>query len=115
MRPVVLTQTGTGSTLNSSPVRMDWRVVPFNVSLALDTNGATTGWTVQYTMEDPTSYSSAAAYNSNAKWFDHPFMAALTADTTGNIAFPVQAIRLQSNTSGTDTATLTIIQGSIIG
>lgn len=115
MRPVVLTVTGTGVLLNSAPVVMDWRGNPFSVSLAFDTGGSTTGYTVQYTMEDPTSYASATLYNANAKWFNHAFMAAMTTDTTGNIAFPVRAIRMQADTAGTDTATLTIIQGNNLG
>lgn len=115
MRPVVLTVTGTGSTLNSSPVPMDWKGNPFSVGLGLDTSGSTTGFTVQYSFEDPNAYASATTYNSTAKWFSHPFMTTLTADTEGNIAFPVRAVRLQANTAGTDTATLTIIQGSNLG
>lgn len=115
MRPVTVTVTGTGSTLNSVPVVMNWRGNPFSVSLGFDTNGSTTGYTVQYTMENPNSYTSATLYNANAKWFDHAFMAAMTADASGNVAFPVRAIRLQANTAGTDTATLTIIQGNNLG
>lgn len=112
MRPVVVTVTGTGSTLNSSPVVMDWRAAPTSISLALVTSGSTTGFTVQYTLDNPNSFASATTYNSGATWFNHAFMAALTANLSGNIAFPVRAIRLQANTAGTDTGTLTIIQGA---
>lgn len=104
--------TGTGSTLNSQPYPVNWRQTPFNLSLGLDTGGSTTGFTVQYCFENPNDYASATLYNANATWFSHANMSAKTADTDGNIAFPVHAIRLQANTAGTDTATLTITQGN---
>jgi len=111
MRPVTLTLQGTGvGVLNSAPCPMDIYKSPFNVGMGFNTGGATTAFTVQHSFEDPASYASAALYNANAKWFDHPFMAAMVADEDGNYAFPVRAIRLQASASGTDTATLTIIQ-----
>lgn len=113
MRPVVITLTGTGSTLNSTPIPVSWRANPTSISLFFDTNGNTTGFTVQYTGEAPENYTTAALYNSGAKWFNHAFMAAMTADLSGNIAYPVRAIRLQADTNGTDTATLTIIQAGV--
>ncbi len=113
MRPVVITQTGNGGTLNSAPIVMDWRANPTSISLFFDTGGNTTQFTVQYTGEAPEGYASAASYNTSAKWFNHAFMAAMVADLSGNIAYPVRAIRLQSNSSGTDTATLTIIQSGV--
>jgi hypothetical protein len=115
MRPVVLTVTGTGSTLNSAPVPVNWKANPFSIGLGFITGGATTGFTVQYTFDDPQSFTSATTYNSNAHWLNHPFMTTLTASIDGNIAFPVRAVRLQANTAGTDTATLTILQGSNLG
>jgi len=108
----VITLTGTGSTLNSEPYPINWKQANFKIGLALDTNGSTTGFTVQYCLENPGDYASSTAYNANAKWFSHPYMSALTADTDGNIAFPVRAIRLQADTAGTDTATLTIAQSN---
>jgi hypothetical protein len=116
MRPVVLTVTGNGATtLNSAPVVCDWRADPTSISLFFKTSGSTTGFTVQYTGDDPRSFTSATTYNANATWFNHAFMAALTATLSGNIAYPVRAIRLQANTSGTDIGTLTIIQGAPLG
>lgn len=115
MRPVTLTLTGTGSTLNSAPVVMDYRADPTSISLFFTTSGSTTGFTVQYSGNDPTSYTSASDYNTNAAWFTHAFMTGLTSALSGNIAYPVRAIRLQANASGTDVGTLTIIQGAPIG
>jgi len=115
MRPVIVSLTGSGSgTTDSTPVVMDWRIDPFNVSLFFVDGGSTTGFTVQYTGDDPTSYASATSYNTSATWFNHAFMAAMTSNLSGNIAFPVRAIRLQANGSGTDVGTLTIIQGATL-
>lgn len=113
MRPITLSLTGNGTARNSAPARMDWRSNPFSVGLGLDTNGATTGFTVQHTFNAPSDYANATDYNVNAKWFNHPDMSAVTTDTDGNYAFPVQAIRLHADTAGTDTATLTIIQSGV--
>lgn len=113
MRPVVLTLTGNGATtLNSAPVVLDWRATPFNIGLAMDTGGSTTGFSVQYCYEDPNSYTTAALYNANAKWWSLTAMATKTADTDGTLTNPCRSVRLQANASGTDTATLTIVQGA---
>ncbi len=115
MRPVTLTVTGNGaSTLNSTPCPVDWRQDPANISLFFTDSGSTTGFTVQYTGDAPGDYATAALYNSTATWFSHAFMAAMTANTTGNFAFPVRAIRLQADASGTDVGTLKIIQSGTL-
>lgn len=112
MRPTVITLTGSGGGVtNSDPVVVNWRQSPFNMSLAFDYTGATTAFTVQMTYDAPADYASAAAYNSGAKWFDHPTLAAMTADEDGQINAPVRAIRLQATASAAGSGTLTIIQG----
>lgn len=108
----VITLTGTGSTLNSEPYPVDWKQKNFNVGLALDTGGSTTGFTAQYSLENPNDYASSTLYNANAKWFSISAISAATADAATNLTIPVRAIRLQANTAGTDTATLTIVQGN---
>jgi len=113
MRPVTLTLTGNGATPSlSAPCPMDIYENPFNVGMGFNTNGNTTGFTVQHCFEDPWSYASADLYNANAKWFSHPTMAAMVADEDGNYAFSVRAIRLAADANGTDVGQLTIIQST---
>jgi hypothetical protein len=105
--------TGNGVTQNSVPVPLDYLVDPFNVGLFFTTNGNTTGFTVQYSGDDPWG-TYATDYNTNGIWFNHPFLAALTANLSGNIAFAVRAVRLQANSSGVDVGTLKIIQSGAV-
>lgn len=109
MRPSTITLTGTGSTLNSSPFPVDYRNQ--GISLSFDTDGSTTGFTVQYTLEPPENYASASAYNSGAKWHSHAGMSGMTADDDDGLVLPVRAIRLQADANGTDTGNLHILAG----
>lgn len=111
MRPITISLTGNGATAQTSaPVPLDWRGFRSGVTLALDTNGSTTAFTVEYSVDDPEG-DYTTDYNTDGKWFTHPDFNAVTADTIGNIAFPVRAVRLRASASGTDVGTLTIIQG----
>jgi hypothetical protein len=111
MRPVTLTLVGNGvGTSVSAPCPMDYHLNPFQVGMLFEDSGTTTAFTVQHTMDDPADYADATAYNANAHWVNHPFMAAMTAQTDGNYAFPVRAIRLSANGAGADTGTLKIMQ-----
>lgn len=111
MRPVVLTLTGNGTgTSLSSPCPVDYRTSPFSIGMGFRTTGATTAFTVQHCFQDPADFADADTYNASATWYNHPFMAAMTAAADGNYAFGVRAIRLSANNAGSDTGTLTIIQ-----
>ena len=99
MRPIVLAQTGSGS---SSAAPMDHYITPFNVGFGVVTSGTVT-YTVQHTFDDV--FNAAVT----PTWFSHPNIAAQTASADGNYAFPVRAIRVNVS-SGSGTATLTIIQ-----
>lgn len=109
MRPVVVAVTGNGGTRNSAPVVLDYKLTPFNVGLFFATTGATTAFKVQFSGDDPWA-TYATNYNTDAVWQDHPFMTAMTATSSGNVAFAVRAVRLQANASGTDTGTFTVVQ-----
>lgn len=104
MRPIQVSQTGVGTT---ATVPMDIYISAFQVSLALTVSGTVTA-KVQHTFDDV--FNSAVT----PTWFDHPSMTGLTANTDGNYAFPVRAIRLNV-TAGTGTGTLTIVQSGISG
>lgn len=108
-RPYKTTITGTGSgATNTAPYIPNYQITPFNVSLAIDTDGSTTTGTIQYTLDDLATVTAG-----NAVWFDHPDADGVTVDTVVNIAFPVTAIRLQAGATGTDTWTFWILQAGI--
>lgn len=110
MRPVSISQTGSGAGItNSSPVVMDYRISPFTVGIAFTTTGATTVFKVQYSLDDPQA-TYATSYNVNGNWFDHASLVTMTAAASGSQSFPVRAIRLQASAVGTDTGTLKIVQ-----
>jgi hypothetical protein len=96
----------------SAPCPLDYRLVPFNVGLFFVDTGTTSTFTVQYSGDDPwdSAYADADAYNALATWLNHPFMAGMQANSSGNIAFAVRAVRLQSDQDGTDTGKLKIVQ-----
>ena len=100
--------TGNGaSTQNSNPLPLNLRSSPFHVGIGVSTDGSTTGYTVQYTFNDPSEGLSGAT------WFDHPDLSGKVANADGNIAFPVTAVRLCLNASGTDTVTARFIQAGV--
>jgi hypothetical protein len=104
MRPIVVRQTGAGS---SSAVPMDHYQSPFNVGFAVVIDG-TVNYTVQHTFDD--------VFNASVTptWFNHPSIASQAANANGNYAFPVTALRVTVN-SGSGAATLTIIQAGMPG
>lgn len=101
MRQQVVSQTNTGS---SAIIPMNLDSTPFNVGFGVTISGTPT-YTVQHTFDNPWTTTSPV-------WFDHPTVAAETANADGNYAFPVAAIKV-AITSGTGTATLTVIQAGI--
>jgi hypothetical protein len=105
MRSISVTVTGTG---NSNPIPMDQYISPFNVGFGV-VPGSGVNYTVQHSFDNPL----AQGYNAaTATWFDHPTAQSQTVNQDGNYAFPVAAIRLKIN-SGTNAATLTLIQAGI--
>lgn len=102
MRPITVSVTGVGV---SAPQPLDTIRNPFNVGFGVIVDGTVT-YTVQHTFDDVWEAGFSAA---SATWFDHPDVAALSANEDGTYAFPVKAVRLQV-TAGTGTATLKLIQ-----
>lgn len=101
MRQQIVAQTGTGS---SAIIPMNLDSTPFNAGFGVVVSGTVT-YTVQHTF-DP-------VWNGGiTTWFDHPTVAAKTANQDGNYAFPVSAIRVTVS-AGAGTATLTVIQAGI--
>jgi hypothetical protein len=89
---------------------MDQYLTPFNVGMGAVVVSGTPTYTVQHSFDNPL----AVGYNpANATWFNHPSLAAQTANLDGNYAFPVAAIRL--NVTGTGVVNLTIAQAGVTG
>jgi len=103
MRPIRITQTGTGDTV---PVPLDYRNIP-DVSLQVQVVGTAT-WTVQQTLDDVFDTAITPV------WFDHPDtnMVAQTVNRQGNFDKPVRATRL-SQTAGAGSCIFTVIQSEV--
>lgn len=111
MRPTVVT---VSSQTTSSPIRVNWRGTGgnFALSLGVDLNPGALTYTVEHTFDDPGDFTSATDYGSNATWRATTGLTALTATDEGNIAFPVQAVRLNVTAFTSGSAELTVIQAS---
>lgn len=101
MRRAEFTVTGTGS---SNPYALDTYISPNNLGLAVIVSGTIT-YKVQYTFDNIYANDYVPA---SGNWFDHPTLTG-SSSANSNIAYPVMAIRL-TNTAGTGSATLVIIQ-----
>lgn len=99
MRPKTIQVTGVGT---SAWIPIDWYKLPINVSLHAIVSGTVTS-TIEYTVSDV--YDPAVTPIA----FSVTGMSGLTANTAGNIAFPIRAVRI-NNTAGTGTTSLTIMQ-----
>ena len=99
MIPVTLTQTGTGS---SRPFQCSYWAVPFNLGFGCVITSGSATYSVQHTFDDIQT-------NASPTWFDHPTVVGLSANTDGNYAFTVTAIKLVIG-SGSGTVALTLVQ-----
>ena len=112
MRPVTRT---VSSQTTSNPIRVNWRggLSGFQLSLLVKlSGGASLTYTVELTGDDPADFTGIPDYNTNASWRPVTGLDALTADDEGNIAFPVQAVRLNVTAYTSGDATLTVIQAN---
>jgi hypothetical protein len=100
MRPQVIAKTGTGTT---AWIPVDYKQSPFNVGLGVVVSGTIT-FDIEHTFDDIFDATVTPVA------FKHSTMVSKTANTDGNYAFPVRAIRV-NNTAGTGSTTLTILQG----
>ena len=102
--PVYQSFTATGT---SVPVFLDWTVVPFNASFAVDLAGSATATvTVQFTLMDPSNGTSLVVWHNDAN------VANATSNLVGNYMFPVKAIQLVvSSLSANGTGTFSVLQG----
>lgn len=101
MRPITVSQTGTGQ---SATVPMDRKLAPFAVGIGCVVSGTAT-FNVEHTFDNIQDATVTPT------WFINSGFSAKTANQDGNYTFPVRAIRLNV-TAGTGTVTMTVIQGS---
>ena len=105
MRPVVISQTGVGS---SAPIPVDIYAVSFQIGIGVTVTG-TVNYTVQHTYDDP------FAAGGPVKWYNaQAALTGQTADAEGGYTQPMRAVRITVN-SGTGTATMRVVQASTIG
>ena len=110
MRPI---RVSVGSQTTSAPIPMDTYQNPFNVGVSVNLSaGASLTYTVQHTFDDINAPGFSAA---TATWFPHATLAAKTASSDGNYAYPVTAIRLNVTAFTSGTATMNVIQAGIPG
>ena len=82
------------SAVGTSPaVVTDHYANPFNMGIGVTFTGAGSATAkVQYTFDDPSTASDVLG--TGLVWFDHDTLVGLTANASGNLAFPVRAVRL---------------------
>lgn len=104
--PKVISVTGLSSTTGFDVFLPDYMVTPFALGLGITSSNNT--YSVQHTFDNLAPPSTLAS--TNATWFDHSTLAAMSSNANGNYAFPVRGIRLNV-TAGSSIATviLTII------
>jgi len=103
MRSQIIKQTGAGTT---AWIPLDPRAQIFSVGMGAVVSG-TVNYTIEYTFDaimDPT-------YTGIVTAFSHATMAAQTANSAGNFAFPCTAVRI-NQASGSGSTTLTILQST---
>lgn len=99
MRPIYVTADDSNSGV-SPVVVIDQYIGPTNIGLGAVVTGTVT-YTVQHTFDDP--------YGTITTWFDHPTLAAQTANKDSNYAAPPRAIRV-IRTAGTGSVRLAVVQ-----
>lgn len=100
MRPITLTASNTDA--NGVVARVNYRERNFKIGFVARITAAAPTYSVQVTFDDPQQFGPSNPMDANANWVNHDTVVGETTDQTGNIAFPVQAIRLIV-TAGTGT------------
>lgn len=103
MRPVYLPAGTTASSLSNDCI-LDYHLDPANIMLTVELYGNTGGgasYTVQYSPDDPYA-TYAVSYDVNGNWYNHPTLVNLAADGVDQLSVPARAVRLSTNTPGTD-------------
>ena len=120
-------EVGTAAIISSNWLPLDYLRTDFQVALGISVGGSTADLTVELTLSnilarrgnDPQPVVGSHLGSEFDLFFptinlhDHDTLVNIVADTTGNIAFPVRAIRLKSNAVLTgDDVSLEVVQSS---
>lgn len=110
--PIYQQINGTGI---ATAVILDYAVVPFNVSFALELQNGTGSFGVQFTLDDVDQPTDIGQGNSTVTWFnDANAGPGQSNSTTGNYMFPVRALRVNvasASATGTFVLQLAVLQG----
>ena len=103
---------GTGT---APVIVLDWAVVPFNVSFALELQAGTGSFGVQYTLDDVNAAIDGLTTSTTVTWFnDANAGPGQSSSTTGNYMFPVRALRCvvaSASNTGTMSLQFAVLQG----
>jgi hypothetical protein len=99
-------QVQVSSATTSNPIPVDYLQTPFSVGFGVSLGGGVMTFKVQHTFDNPFDPTITPT------WFDHPTVTGKTADTDGNYAAPVRAIRLNVTAWTSGTATMNVLQGT---
>lgn len=107
MRPVYVTVVGStggpNSDGNSAVIPTNVKQTPFNIGIGTILVSGSATWSVQHTFDDIT-------VGAPTTWFTNSGINAVSANTDGNYAYPVTAIRLHVSV-GSGTVKMAVIQG----
>jgi hypothetical protein len=110
MRPIRKTLNSATST---APIPLNIHADSFEVSLTVSLPaGSSLTYTVEYTVDDVFDNEFNPA---TATWFPVTGLSAQTISASGNLVFPVTAVRMRVSTFTSGSATLTLIQSGISG
>lgn len=109
MRPVVKSVSSQAASAPIVVSQYNQFQVGFGVVLS---NTPTLTYTVQHTFDVLGDGTNGTTTPANAKWFDHPTVAAETTDQDGNYAYPIYALRLNVTAYTAGTATITVLSAS---
>ena len=107
------------SATNSTPIRLDTSLAPFNVGVLLGQTNTSTS-TVEYTFDkpntDPNNATAAGDNWASATWWPITDLTDIAAAgtavaTSAKIDTPVQAVRVDCTAYTSGTVTLTVAQG----
>ena len=103
MRPISKTVSAVAS---SEPIPLDHYISPANITVDVRVDGTTVTFAGEYTTDD--IY--AADYDADAGNWSTITGVSGAASVTGNIAFPVTAVRLDVTAIASGSVTMTVIQ-----
>lgn len=103
MRPTSVT---VSSATTSQAIPVDYAQNAFAIGFGVVING---GGTLTYKVQH--TFDNVMDSTVTATWFDHPIVTGKTANSDGNYAFNIRAMRLNVTAYTSGSATLTVLQG----